>query len=285
MLAPLALDRNSYVPPTWSSGWGKSKANLVSFATRCWQSRQKPTLPSRVYKTRCQLARQCAHLDIVLQQVEANQAAQGDPSRDDSDARERLLQRSQLVDEAALWRKSGPQRPWILRVRIPHVLGDSPAGIQAFVRESINVTARVVAQLRSISDFDVTQSVPVRTGSPRVVSWSPTASSSCVRRSPGCLLSVRLLPSLDADRPCLERLAPLSAAFSTASAHLRTHTLCNYASLSSAKARTVMCEMVNHDLRLWANDLMRFALTSQPPVVPPPPDTAFAVPPLPKRRF
>ena len=42
-----------------------------------------------------------------------------------------------------------------------------------------------------------------------------------------------------------------------------------------------MCEMVNHDLRLWVNYLMRFALTSQPPVVPPPPDMAFAVPPLP----
>ena len=42
-----------------------------------------------------------------------------------------------------------------------------------------------------------------------------------------------------------------------------------------------MCEMVNHDLWLWVNDLMRFALTSQPPVVPPPQYTAFAVPPLP----
>ena len=42
-----------------------------------------------------------------------------------------------------------------------------------------------------------------------------------------------------------------------------------------------MCEMVNHDLRLWVNELMRFALPSQPPVVPPPPDTVFAVPPLP----
>ena len=47
---------------------------------------------------------QGAHLDIVLQQVVAKQAAQGDASRDGGAARERLLQKSQLVDEAALWR-------------------------------------------------------------------------------------------------------------------------------------------------------------------------------------
>ena len=95
------------------------------------------------------------------------------------------------------------------------------------------------------------------------------------------VLSVGLLPSVNADRPCLERLAPLSAAVTTTSADLCTHTLCNYASLSSAKARSVMCEMVNHDLRLWVNELIRFDLTSQPPAVPHPPDTVFAVPPLP----
>ena len=34
--------------------------------------------------------------------------------------------------------------------------GDSPADIQALVGESVNVTARVAAKLRSVSDFDVT---------------------------------------------------------------------------------------------------------------------------------
>ena len=64
-------------------------------------------------------AAQGTHLNIVLQQVVANQAAQGDASRVGGDARERLLQTSQLVDEAALWRTLGPPRHWILRGRIP----------------------------------------------------------------------------------------------------------------------------------------------------------------------
>ena len=87
------------------------------------------------------------------------------------------MQKSQLVDEAALWKKTGSRRHWILRV------------------ESV--------------------------------------------------LSVGLSPAADADRPCLERLALLSAAFTAAD--LRTHTLCNYFSFSTAKAGKVVCEMVNHD--------------------------------------
>ena len=47
-------------------------------------------------------AAQSAHLDIVLQQVVAKQAAQGNVFRDGGAARGRLLQNSQLVDEAAL---------------------------------------------------------------------------------------------------------------------------------------------------------------------------------------
>ena len=129
-------------------------------------------------------AAQCAHLDIVLQQLVANQAVQGDVSRDHRDAPERLLHKSQLVDEAALRRKSGPRRHWILRGRIPHVLGDSPGGIQAFVGESFNVTAWVDAQLRSVSAFDVTQFGPR------------------MDRAPDCCLVV-------ADRPELVRSALL----------------------------------------------------------------------------
>ena len=192
---------------------------------------------------------QGAHLDIVLQQVVSNQVAQEDTSRDVSDARERLLKKSQLVDEAILWRNSGPLRHWILQGRIPHVLGDAPADIQAFVGESVNAMAREAAQLRSTSDFDVTQFGPRTDGSPEgclmVADRLQLVRSAFIE-----VLSVGQLPSVDADRPCLEWLAPLSAAFSSASADLRTHTLCNYASLSSAKARTVMCEMVSHDLRL-----------------------------------
>ena len=125
-----------------------------------------------------------------------------------------------------------------------------------------------------MNDFDVSQFGPRTEGAPEgclmVADRLDVVSSALIG-----VLSVGLVPSVDADRPCLERLAPLTAAFSSASADLRTHTLCNYASLSSAKASSVMWEMANHDLRLWVNDIMRFALTSQPPMVPHPLDTGL----------
>ena len=55
-------------------------------------------------------AAQCAHLYIFLQQLVANQAAPGGAFRDRRDARERLMQMSQLVDDSSLWKKSEPQR-------------------------------------------------------------------------------------------------------------------------------------------------------------------------------
>lgn len=90
-----------------------------------------------------------------MQQLVANQAAQSNGARDGRDARERQMRKFQLVDASALWKKTGSQQHWIIRGRIRHYLGDSPADIQAFVGEAIHVTARVAAQLRSLSDFDV----------------------------------------------------------------------------------------------------------------------------------
>lgn len=98
---------------------------------------------------------QCAHFENVLQQLVANHAAQIDGTRGGRDARERQTQKPQLVDEGALWKKTGSQRHWIIRGRIPHHLGESPADMQALVEEKVNVTARVAAQLRSLGDFDV----------------------------------------------------------------------------------------------------------------------------------
>ena len=73
------------------------------------------------------------------------------------------MQKSQLVDEAALRKKAGAQRHWILRGRICPDLSDSPADTQAFVGEAVKVTARVAAQIRSLSDIDVALFGP-RTG-------------------------------------------------------------------------------------------------------------------------
>ena len=58
--------------------------------------------------------------------------------------------------------------------------------------------------------------------------------------------------SLDGDdhRHCRERVATIDAAFTSASAYLRRHTLSNIILLSGPAARAVMSEMVNDDLRL-----------------------------------
>ena len=95
------------------------------------------------------------------------------------------------------------------------------------------------------------------------------------------VLSVGLSQSNDADRSCMWRLSPLSAALTAASADLRTHTLSTYTSLSSGRARRVMCEVVVHDPRLQVNEIVRFVLSNQPPVAPPALDTVFAMPSVP----
>lgn len=76
------------------------------------------------------------------------------------------------------------------------------------------------------------------------------------------LIGMLLSQTADADRLCLKRQVPLGAACTAAPADLRTHTLCNDTSLSSAKARSVMCEMINPNIRPWVNELMHFALRS-----------------------
>ena len=103
---------------------------------------------------------QVSHLEIAMQQFIDNQAAQGGPSRQGDDARERLLQKSQLSEDAAAWKKPNSRKHWFVRGRIPPNIGEAPADIQAFVGEGVHVTARVAAQLRSLSDFDVAQYGP-----------------------------------------------------------------------------------------------------------------------------
>ena len=83
------------------------------------------------------------------------------------------------------------------------------------------------------------------------------------------------------DRACLARVEALSASFTAAAAQFRTHILTNYTNLSTPAARGVMCDMVNHDLRLWLQELVRFAHHVRPEVIPPPAETVFAAPPVP----
>ena len=95
---------------------------------------------------------QVSHLGIAMQQFIENQAAEGGPSRQGDDARERLLQKSQLNEDAAARKKPNSRKHWFVRGRIPPNIGEAPADIQAFVGEGEHVTACVAAQLRSLSD-------------------------------------------------------------------------------------------------------------------------------------
>ena len=58
------------------------------------------------------------------------------------------------------------------------------------------------------------------------------------------------------DRPWLDRLAPIDASLTSASAGLRRHAP-SIIVLSGFAARAVLSEMVNDGLRLWDNDPMR----------------------------
>ena len=86
---------------------------------------------------------QCYHFEIAMQQLVDNHAARSDASRDVGGVRERLMQKSQLSVDAALWNKTSSRRHWLIRGRISPSLGESPTDLQAFVGESVNVTSRV----------------------------------------------------------------------------------------------------------------------------------------------
>ena len=81
------------------------------------------------------------------------------------------------------------------------------------------------------------------------------------------ILTVVFSLDSDGDRHRRKRVATIGTAFTSASADLRRHTLGNNILLSGYVARAVMSEIVNDDLRLWVNDLGRFAQQVRPPII------------------
>ena len=79
------------------------------------------------------------NVEAMLQQFMDNFADRQPAPRDSGDARERHVQRSQLTDDTALWKKMASRKHWVLRGRIPPNIGDSAADIQSFVGEDVNV--------------------------------------------------------------------------------------------------------------------------------------------------
>ena len=144
---------------------------------------------------------QVSHLEIAMQQFIDNQAAQGGPSRQGGDARERLLQKSQLSEDAAAWKKPNSRKHWFVRGRIPPNIGEAPADIRAFVGEGVQVTARVAAQLRSLSDFDVAQYGP-RSHGDFIPDIMIADRLECLRSALVAILTIGLSSDIADDVPC-----------------------------------------------------------------------------------
>ena len=71
--------------------------------------------------------------------------------------------------------------------------------------------------------------------------------------------SAGLASDVSDDSAYLARVAALIASFTAVAAQRRAHVLNNYTNLSAPTAWAVMRDMVNHDPRLWMEDLVRFA--------------------------
>ena len=168
----------------------------------------------------------------------------------------------------------------MLRGRILPNIGDSAADIQSFVGEAVNATTSVAIQPRAIIDFDVRAYGPREEG---IFDHLLMVADrlNFLRQALVAVLSVRFSLDSDGDRHCRERVATIDAAFTSASADLRRHTQSNIILLSVSAARAAMSVMVNDDLRLWVNDFLRFAQHVRPPMVPPPSDFTFSMPPVP----
>ena len=70
-------------------------------------------------------------------------------------ARERQIQKLELGNDVALWRKLGPRRHWFIRGRIPTSTGESVADLQAMLGDMLEVTPEVAQQLRSLGGLEI----------------------------------------------------------------------------------------------------------------------------------
>ena len=107
----------------------------------------------------------------------------------------------------------------------------------------------MATKLRAISDVDVRAYVPRAEGMVHHLLMVADRLD-FLRQALVAVLPVGSSLDSDGDHHCRERVATIDAAFTTASADLRRHTLSNIILLSGSAARAVMSKMVNDDLRL-----------------------------------
>ena len=175
------------------------------------------------------------NVEAMLQQLKGNFADRQPAPRGSGDARERHVQKSQLTDDSVLWKNMASRKHWALRGRIPPNIGDSAADIQSFIGEAVNVTTAVATQLRVISDFDVLAYGPRAEG---MVNHLLMVADRLdfLRQALVAVLPVAFFIDSDGDRHRREKVATIDAAFTSASADLRRHTLSNIILLSDSAA-------------------------------------------------
>ena len=138
---------------------------------------------------------------MVLQFVETNSGRVASP--DDGDAQERDRQKAHLATEMTTWNKANTAwKLWIMRGRIPLILGDSPADLQSFVGEAIHVTGNFASQLWSSSSCDIGAYGP-RVDGPIGHSLIVADRLDLLRLAVVAILSVCLSAGVADDLPCL----------------------------------------------------------------------------------
>jgi len=230
-----------------------------------------------------EISGQMDQLQRMIQQVANNSSSNSAAVADGSGrgARERQMQKLELGNDVAMWRRPGPRRHWFVRGRAPQSTGESVDDLQALLGDMLEVTAEVAQQLRALGGFDVLQFRPrMEAGSSdRDV---PVADRfDLLRQALGSVLRLGFKDTVARDALCLARTHKIDACFVDASMSLRAHVLKHYSFLSGAETTKILGNMINEDLRLWVGDLTRTVQAEYSATVPPEADAMFVPPPLP----
>ena len=126
-------------------------------------------------------------------------------------ARERQMQKLELGNDVALWRKLGPRRHWFMRDRIPPSTGESVTDQQAMLGDMLEVTTEVAQQLRSLGGFEILGFRPRMDGGNNDRDVPVADRFDLLRQKLGANLSLGLKDMVAADALCLARTHKLDA--------------------------------------------------------------------------
>ena len=204
-------------------------------------------------------------LRMVQQVIDNNKPAAAAEAASNIDgpgrrARERQIQKLELGNDVALWRKLGPRRHWFIRGWIPPSTVESVANLQAMLGDMLEVTPEVAQQLRSLGGFEILGFRLRMDGGFNDRDVPVADRFDLLRQALGAILSLGLKDTVAADALCLARTHKLNDCFVDANTSLRAHVLKYYDFLEGRETIFFLGDMINDDLRLWIGDLTRICL-------------------------